>query len=291
MADVRDQIVKWARWGVDNHAGFTYTEGGNRMEGIGHPGVPCHCDCSAFVTLCYNWAGAPDPNGQGYDGQGYTGTLLSHGVVILKNQAVPGDVVVYGPGTGDHTAMIVEAGNDPLTVSMGEQGDPSYVRVSQDGRQPQRFLRFSTTGGGQPASAPTPQPSQQHIIVPGVSVQQVQAKVGVAQDGDWGPITQGAVLAFQHSHNLTADGIVGPQTWGAMNASPKPPSPTPTNRPTLAQGASGDAVKVLQQRLGALVVDGQFGPATNNRLRQWQGQHGLVADGVCGPLTWAALGG
>ena len=291
MADVRDQIVKWARWGVDNHAGFTYTEGGNRMEGIGHPGVPCHCDCSAFVTLCYNWAGAPDPNGQGYDGQGYTGTLLSHGVVILKNQAVPGDVVVYGPGTGDHTAMIVEAGNDPLTVSMGEQGDPSYVRVSQDGRQPQRFLRFSTTGGGQPAPTPTPQPSQQHIIVPGVSVQQVQAKVGVAQDGAWGPITQGAVLAFQHSHNLTADGIVGPQTWGAMNASPKPPSPTPTNRPTIAQGASGDAVKVLQQRLGALVVDGQFGPATNNRLRQWQGQHGLVADGVCGPLTWAALGG
>ena len=269
MADVRDQIVKWARWGVDNHAGFTYTEGGNRMEGIGHPGVPCHCDCSAFVTLCYNWAGAPDPNGQGYDGQGYTGTLLSHGVVILKNQAVPGDVVVYGPGTGEHTAMIVEAGNDPLTVSMGEQGDPSYVRVSQDGRQPQRFLRFSTTGGGQPAPTPTPQPSQQHIIVPGVSVQQVQAKVGVAQDGAWGPITQGAVLAFQHSHNLTADGIVGPQTWGAMNASPKPPSPTPTNRPTIAQGASGDAVKVLQQRLGALVVDGQFGPATNNRLRQW----------------------
>ena len=291
MADVRDQIVKWARWGVDNHAGFTYTEGGNRMEGIGHPGVPCHCDCSAFVTLCYNWAGAPDPNGQGYDGQGYTGTLLSHGVVILKNQAVPGDVVVYGPGTGDHTAMIVEAGNDPLTVSMGEQGDPSYVRVSQDGRQPQRFLRFNTIGGGQPAPASTPQPSQQHIIVPGVSVQQVQAKVGVAQDGAWGPITQGAVLAFQHSHNLTADGIVGPQTWGAMNASPKPPSPTPTNRPTLAQGATGDAVKVLQQRLGALVVDGQFGPATNNRLRQWQGQHGLAADGVCGPLTWAALGG
>jgi len=291
MTDVRDQIVKWARWGVDNHAGFTYTEGGNRMEGIGHPGVPCHCDCSAFVTLCYNWAGAPDPNGQGYDGQGYTGTLLSHGVVIMKNQAVPGDVVVYGAGTGDHTAMIVEAGNDPMTVSMGEQGDPNYIRVSQDGRQPQRFLRFSTTGGGQPAPAPKPQPSQQHIIVPGVSVQQVQAKVGVAQDGAWGPITQGAVLAFQHSHNLTADGIVGPQTWGAMNASPKPPSPTPTNRPALAQGATGDAVRVLQQRLGALVVDGQFGPATANRLRQWQGQHGLAADGVCGPLTWAALGG
>jgi hypothetical protein len=38
------------------------------MEGIGRPGVPCHADCSAFVTLCYNWSGAADPNGQGYDG-------------------------------------------------------------------------------------------------------------------------------------------------------------------------------------------------------------------------------
>jgi len=40
----------------------------------------------------------------------------------------------------------VEAGEDPLTISHGQQGDPSYVRVSQDGRQPQRYLRFKTEG-------------------------------------------------------------------------------------------------------------------------------------------------
>lgn len=167
MTDVRQSIVNWAKWGVDNHAGFTYTEDGSRMEGIGHPGVPCHADCSAFVTLCYNWSGAADPNGQGYNGTGYTGTLLSHGQEIPLSQVQPGDAIVYGSGTGDHTALIVEAGPDPLTVSHGQQGDPSYCRVSQDGRQPQRYLRFDTTkigpgydpNGSQPEPTPTPETS------------------------------------------------------------------------------------------------------------------------------------
>ena len=96
------------------------------------------------MTLCYWLAGADDPNGLGYDHEGYTGTLLSHGLEIPLAQVQPGDVIVYGPGTGWHTALVVQAGSDPLTISHGQQGDPSLVRVSQDGRQPQRYLRFHT---------------------------------------------------------------------------------------------------------------------------------------------------
>ena len=51
MEDCRNAIVSWARWGVANHAGFTYSDGPNRMEGINKPGqLPCICDCSAWVT-------------------------------------------------------------------------------------------------------------------------------------------------------------------------------------------------------------------------------------------------
>lgn len=168
MTDVKSTIVDWAHWAVANHDQFNYTEGPNRMEGIGKPGqLPVWADCSASITLYYNWAGAPDPNGQNYDGEGYTGTLLSHGTVISVDQAVPGDVIVYGPGTGWHTALIVEAGPDPLTVSHGEQGDPNYCRVSQDGRQPQTYLRFDTTqiapshspNAQPPVPTPTPTPT------------------------------------------------------------------------------------------------------------------------------------
>lgn len=107
--------------------------------------LPLTTDCSGFVTLCYKLAGAPDPNGLDYNGQGYTGTLLEHGRHIPLAEVEPGDVIVYGPGTGWHTAIIVEAGKDPLTVSHGQESEPAYVRVSQDGRQPQTYLRFPTT--------------------------------------------------------------------------------------------------------------------------------------------------
>jgi putative chitinase len=43
----------------------------------------------------------------------------------------------------------------------------------------------------------------------------------VAVDGDFGPGTEVAVTRFQSEHDLTADGIVGPQTWVAMDAAKK----------------------------------------------------------------------
>ena len=150
MTDVRQNIVAWAKWCATNHAKFTYSEGPQRMSGIGNPGkLPVTADCSAFVTLCYNWAGAPDPNAQSYNHTGYTGTLLSHGTKIPLSQVQPGDVIVYGPGTGWHTALIVDVSGlnakNPLTISHGQQGDPSYVHVNQDGRLPQTYLRFNTS--------------------------------------------------------------------------------------------------------------------------------------------------
>lgn len=154
--DRRNHIVGWAHFGVLYNKHFTYSEGDDRMSAIGtKPGtLPVTCDCSAFVTLCYYWGGAPDPCGLGYDHEGYTGSLLGHdnhiGLItknakgIDKVDVLPGDLIVYGPGTGWHVAMIVVAGIDPITVSMGEDGDPHFVKVSQDGREPQTYLRCET---------------------------------------------------------------------------------------------------------------------------------------------------
>lgn len=38
----------------------------------------------------------------------------------------------------------------------------------------------------------------------------------LAVDGDYGPLTEAAVKAFQETHGLTADGIFGPDTSGRM---------------------------------------------------------------------------
>ncbi len=38
----------------------------------------------------------------------------------------------------------------------------------------------------------------------------------LAEDADFGPLTKGAVKAFQSGRRLTPDGVVGPQTWRAL---------------------------------------------------------------------------
>jgi peptidoglycan hydrolase-like protein with peptidoglycan-binding domain len=36
---------------------------------------------------------------------------------------------------------------------------------------------------------------------------------GVTIDAAYGPVTRSAVMAFQHSKGLPADGVTGPDTW------------------------------------------------------------------------------
>jgi peptidoglycan hydrolase-like protein with peptidoglycan-binding domain len=50
----------------------------------------------------------------------------------------------------------------------------------------------------------------------GPDVVYLQGKIGTAADGDFGPKTHAAVVAFQTSKGLVADGIVGPKTWAAI---------------------------------------------------------------------------
>ena len=59
---------------------------------------------------------------------------------------------------------------------------------------------------------------------------------------------------------------------------------------TLRLGAQGSDVSWLQQRLGAIKVDGQFGPQTHGAVLAWQMENKLLGDGIVGPRTWQALG-
>lgn len=67
-------------------------------------------------------------------------------------------------------------------------------------------------------------------------------------------------------------------------------------RPTIRKGSKGDYVKEAQTmlynlgyNLGTYGIDGDFGKATETAVKEFQMDHGLVKDGVIGPLTWDAL--
>ena len=97
-------------------------------------------------------------------------------------------------------------------------------------------------------------------------------------DGDFGPLTKAAVQAFQGSHGLVADGIVGDQTWPALIVQ-------------VAMGAQGDAVKALQNQVSSrgatpLTIDGIFGENTQAAVQQFQTWVGLTVDGIVGPVSW-----
>ena len=116
-------------------------------------------------------------------------------------------------------------------------------------------------------------------------------------DGIFGPITRGAVVAFQGSAGLVQDGIVGIKTWTALGVNCHTPTPPPPVNycPTLQQGSTGPAVVKLQELLKMRgfytgKIDGIFGPITREAVVAFQGSAGLVQDGIVGIKTWTALG-
>lgn len=135
---LRAQIVDNGRWGIANEPQIHYRQL-RPMDALNAPRrLPLNTDCSGFATLCYRWAGAPDPNGLKYNGQGFTGTLLQHCRHILQSAVKPGDLVVWGAYPGHHVALVLEAGPDPLLASHGQEKGPAAIAFSvETAYQPQ----------------------------------------------------------------------------------------------------------------------------------------------------------
>lgn len=80
-------------------------------------------------------------------------------------------------------------------------------------------------------------------------------------------------------------------------AAPKPAAPAPTYPKypgLLKRGSKGEAVKTLQARLNKrgykhIAVDGDFGAATQDRVRDFQKFAHIHVDGIVGPITWKYL--
>ena len=102
------------------------------------------------------------------------------------------------------------------------------------------------------------------------------------------------VDAIKYINNLTGDMIFPGQILKIPDESEDIPPLPPIVRPTLRIGDRGEHVSILQAQLHFWLfmpgpIDGIFGPLTQRAVIDFQRSRGLVADGIVGPLTWAAL--
>lgn len=141
------------------------------------------------------------------------------------------------------------------------------------------------------------QPFGLHAVGPAVrDVQSRLSALGHSCSEDepavFGHDTHAAVRAFQQERGLTADGIVGDDTWRALVEAGRTLG---DRRIYLTERQlRGDDVRELQRRLNRLgfdagYVDGVFGPRTAAAVRDFQLNVGLRIDGIVGNEVVEAL--
>ena len=135
-------------------------------------------------------------------------------------------------------------------------------------------------------------------------------------DGVFGSRMAATVRAFQKQFNLTADGMVGRQTWykisyiyvsvkdlAELTSEGEVSSGTLSDGTwggtVLRTGSTGSSVEQLQfwlntlaqyeSSIPSLTVDGVYGTGTANAVRAFQRKYGLTVDGVVGRDTWTEL--
>ncbi len=138
----------------------------------------------------------------------------------------------------------------------------------------------------------------------GSHVRQVQARLSQLGfyageiDGIFGDLTLAAVTAFQQMNGLTNDGVVGVDTAARLYAVDALSAagialPEPFEI-RVSYGYNGPVVFLIQEHLAELgfyreQVDGKYGSATRQAVRDFQEASGIEADGIVGPDTWEQM--
>jgi peptidoglycan hydrolase-like protein with peptidoglycan-binding domain len=121
-------------------------------------------------------------------------------------------------------------------------------------------------------------------------------------NGNFGQLTQAAVIRFQRANGINADGVVGSRTLDAIRGGPIQPTPPYTGEggtydpfpDALNFGDRGSRVRQLQEDLRQLNFftvnpTSNFGPATRDAVINFQRSQGLTPNGVADSQTLARI--
>jgi hypothetical protein len=137
LDEVRAELAAYCRDSLANAGRIHYEQ----VRPIGCLGVAPSSgfttDCSGHATCAYYWprkvtgVAVPDPNHRGFDGYGYTGTLIDNPPAYPPYEV--GDLALYGPSTSStsHVVTCYVGGSEAnaLWLSHGSEDAPYSVKL------------------------------------------------------------------------------------------------------------------------------------------------------------------
>lgn len=192
--------------------GFFAASGANQNEADETPW------CAAFVGAVLAEMGLPNT------GRLNARSYLDWGVPVAMADVMPGDVVVFWRGQPSgwqgHVGFVVRFDGDRVICRGGNQGN----KVSDGAYPVSRVLGYRRAVAADQAGRPVLRHEARGALVE--VLQRRLSELGYFAgrvDGHFGDRTRAAVQAFQADHDLALDGVVGRETWAALDgAQPRP---------------------------------------------------------------------
>ena len=200
--------------------------------------------CGAFVNWCGAQAGVKIPNTVYTPGGAAAFKAAKAWFPAKGNTPKPGDILYFDfPGDGvdriSHVGICKAIKSDGVISTYegntsgkktGSQRNGGEVCEQVRAYKPNKGkVAVSIVGWGRPnykgnevtAKIPvTEAPAFPGRIKPGdtgESVKVVQKALGLLADGDYGPATKKAIIAFQDNHDMVdSNGVIGPKTWAEL---------------------------------------------------------------------------
>jgi hypothetical protein len=189
-----DQLGKPYRWGADGPKSF---------------------DCSGLVQTAYRAAGVHLPR--------VSRQQYGAGKLVPLSALRAGDLLFYAKDTANrktiyHVGMYLGAGR---MVEAPNRRAP--VRIASIWRP--GLLGKATRPAAGVRGMLSVEPGERSKAVAAVQQRLAANRRCVTVDGEFGPQTRRALVAFQRQHGITADGVVGRGTWGKLVANGRQRSP------------------------------------------------------------------